>query len=140
MNGVPEDALMQRLEEEMVRPPFHAFLRPFGRSVNPETGEVRTGLAYRPEFSFSPSEAFFHGGVLAAFVDITGHAAVALKIGRIAPTIDLRIDYLRPAPGVELTGVARVLRIGKAIGRVDVDVTDPAGTLLVAGRGAFSTL
>ena len=30
-------------------------------------------------------------------IDLAGHAAVAVKIGRMAPTIDLRIDYMRPA-------------------------------------------
>ncbi len=131
---------MERLRGEMERPPYHGFLKPFAKSFDPETGEVRIGLLYRPEFSFSQSDAFYHGGVLAALIDIAGHAAVAVQIGRRAPTIDLRIDYLRPAPGVELTAASRVLKLGRSVARADVTVRDAEENIVAVGRGAFSTV
>jgi uncharacterized protein (TIGR00369 family) len=81
-----------------------------------------------------------HGGVLAALIDIAAHAAVAVQIGRMAPTIDLRIDYLRPAPGTDLLATARTLRVGRAIARVDVEITAGSKAVVAVGRGTFSTL
>jgi uncharacterized protein (TIGR00369 family) len=132
------DAALARLAEEMRRPPLHAFLAPRAHAVDPVSGEVVIRLPFRPEFGRDPVDVGYHGGVLAALIDLAGHAAVAVRIGKPAPTIDLRIDYLRPAPGVELEARARVLRAGRAIGRADVDVF-ANGVLVAVGRGSFST-
>lgn len=128
-----------RLEEEMRRPPFHTVLAPQAHEVNAETGEVVIRLAYRPEFSRDPVTGGYHGGVIASLIDLAGHAAVATHIGKPAPTIDLRIDYLRSAPGVTLLARARVLRAGRSIARADVDVIAD-GILVAVGRGTFSTI
>ncbi|MCS0496571.1 PaaI family thioesterase [Ancylobacter sp. MQZ15Z-1] len=135
----PENG-MERLRHEMAAPPYHhAFLRPYARSYDAETGTVRIGVAYRPEFSFSVQTDYYHGGVVAGLIDLAGHAAVAVQIGRIAPTIDLRVDYLRPVPGVELTATARVLKLGRTIARADIEVADETGMVYAVGRGTFST-
>lgn len=130
---------MERLEAELAAPPYHGFLKPFAKSFDAETGAVRIGIHYRAEFSFSQRADYYHGGVIAGLIDLAGHAAVAVQIGRIAPTIDLRVDYLRPAPGVELTATARVLKLGRSIGRADIEITDDTGALIAVGRGTFST-
>jgi uncharacterized protein (TIGR00369 family) len=135
---VSADAALARLEEEMRRPPLHAFLAPRAHAVDSVSGEVVIRLPFRQEFGRDPVEVGFHGGILAALIDLAGHAAVAVRIGKPAPTIDLRIDYLRPAPGVELEARARVLRAGRLIGRADVDVFAD-GVLVAVGRGTFST-
>ena len=72
------------------------------------TDDVVIRLPFRPEFCRGPKEPYFHGGVIAALIDLTGHAAVAVGLGRAAPTIDLRIDYLRPASGDGLLATGRV--------------------------------
>lgn len=128
----------ERLQKEMQRPPFHSILVPEAHEVNMETGEVVIRLPFRPEFAMDPLTRNYHGGVISALIDVAGHAAVAVKIGRHAPTIDLRIDFLRPAPGVTLWARARVLRAGRAIARADIEVT-AGDTIVAVGRGTFST-
>ncbi len=81
----------------------------------------------------------YHGGVVAALIDLAGHAAVAVKIGRMAPTIDLRIDYLRPSEGSDLIARARLPKAGRTVARVDIEVVDTQGRLIAVGRGSFST-
>jgi uncharacterized protein (TIGR00369 family) len=76
---------------------------------------------------------------LSTLIDLAGHAAVAVKIGKMAPTIDLRIDYLRPSIGESIVARARLLKVGRLLARVDVDVTDAQGRLIAVGRGSFST-
>src|SRR4051794_18198634 len=134
-----KQAALQRLREEMERPPFHHFLQPQAVDADPETGTVMIALAYRRELARAPGEKSFHGGVIATLIDLAGHAAIAVKIGRMAPTIDLRIDYLRPSSGEDVVARARLIKAGRTVGRVDVDVTDTQGRLIALGRGSFST-
>lgn len=131
---------LARLREEMERPPFHRVLRPQAIDADPDTGTVTIALGYRDELARAPNEQSFHGGVIAALIDLAGHAAVAVKMGRMAPTIDLRIDYLRPSDGGEVIARAQLLKAGRSVACVDIDVTDTKGRLIAAGRGSFSAL
>lgn len=135
---VPAEELLARLEVEMRRPPFHAVLGPQAHSVDPESGEVVVCLPFKPEFSGNPEGTAYHGGVIASLIDLAGHAAVAVRMQRPTPTIDLRIDYLRFAPAVTLMAHATVLKAGRAIGRADIQVF-AQGVLIAVGRGSFST-
>ena len=130
---------LERLRHELRHPPFHGFLRPEAVSVDAFDGTVTIKLPFRPEFRRAEDASDYHGGVVAALIDLAAHAAVAVQIGRMAPTIDLRIDYLRAAPGVDLTATARVLRLGRSIARADVDISADGTPLLAVGRGTFST-
>jgi len=62
------------------------------------------------------------------------------SIRRGLPTINFRVDYLRPAVGTALLATARVRRAGKSVGVVDVDVADDAGRVVAIGRCTYSTL
>ena len=78
-----------------------------------------------------------HGGALASLIDTAG--CFALIMGRMqpVPTINFRVDYLRPAVKTDAIATARVRRAGATVGVVDVDVTNEQGVLLAVGRGAF---
>lgn len=138
MSDKRTDALA-RLRREMERPPFHQVLRPQAIEADPDNGTVTIALDYRDELARAPDEKAFHGGVIATLIDLAGHAAVAVKIGKMAPTIDLRIDYLRPADGGTLTARARLLKLGRSVARVDIDITDAQGRLIAVGRGSYSS-
>ncbi|MDB5363262.1 MAG: hypothetical protein JWO51_4559 [Rhodospirillales bacterium] len=130
---------LDRLRDELARPPYHAFLRPHAERADPESGTVVIALPFRPEFRRAPDGPGYHGGIIAALIDLAAHAAVAVKIGRMAPTIDLRIDYLRVASDTDLRATAKLLRAGRSIGLADVEVTDGDGRMIAVGRGTFST-
>ena len=61
------------------------------------TGAVTLRAPWRPEFERCPGTRQWHGGPIAALIDIAGDFALIAKLGRGIPTIDLRVDYLRPA-------------------------------------------
>jgi uncharacterized protein (TIGR00369 family) len=75
--------------------------------------------------------------VIATLIDVAGDFALVILVGGGVPTINLRIDYLRPAGGGSLTAIASVRRAGKTIGVVDIDVTDGTGRLVAIGRGCY---
>lgn len=132
-------AALERLRYEMELPPFHAVLKPQALDADPDKGVVVIGLAFNEALRRLPDERSYHGGVIAALIDLAGHASVAVKTGRMAPTIDLRIDYLRPAEGSGLTATATLIKAGRSVARTDIAITDDKGRQIAIGRGTYST-
>ena len=48
----------------------------------PELGTVTIKLAFHDKLARAKGDKAFHGGVIASLIDIAGHAAVAVKMGR----------------------------------------------------------
>jgi uncharacterized protein (TIGR00369 family) len=120
--------------------PFIAFAGLVVTATDPAKGEITMRCPMRPEFERGRGSGQWHGGPLAAIIDTVGDFALAMLVGRGLPTINFRVDYLRPAICPEITAVARVRRSGRSVGVADVDLFDPKGTLLAIGRATYSTL
>jgi uncharacterized protein (TIGR00369 family) len=140
MTNDKQATALARLREEMERPPFHKILAPEAIHADPEAGVVVIRLPLQPHLARAPGEPSYHGGVIATLVDLAGHAVVAIAIGRMAPTIDLRVDYLRPAHNSDLTATAKLITAGRSVARADIEIADAQGRLIAIGRGSFSTL
>jgi uncharacterized protein (TIGR00369 family) len=119
--------------------PFHVLLGLRIEAVNSETDTVVIRLPFRPEFERLKGSGNLHGGIIASLIDVAGDFALVAILGRGIPTIDLRIDYLRPAMHTDLIASAAVRRCGKSIGNVDVTVTGSAGKIIALGRGVYAT-
>jgi uncharacterized protein (TIGR00369 family) len=96
--------------------PFNAFL---GMEVTlMGDGEAEMMIPARPELTGDPFRPAVHGGVLSSLADTAGGLAVFTQIGRtrIASTVDLRIDYLRPGQvDKDIFARAKVLRAGNRV-------------------------
>lgn len=104
-----------------------------------EKGRVILGLPPNPAFVGNPFIPAVHGGIVAALIDLAGGAALFAELEFPTPTIDMRVDYLRPAiAGKRLHAEARVKSLGKTVAFVDIDVTDDDGRLVATGRCAYS--
>jgi uncharacterized protein (TIGR00369 family) len=117
--------------------PFIHLLRMRATRLDYERQQVAVEMPLAPDFERHPGTGQFHGGVIASLIDVAGDFALAILLGGGIPTINLRIDYLRPASG-SLTATATVRRAGRTIGVVDVDVIDASGKLSAIGRGCYS--
>lgn len=91
-------------------------------------------MSMRPEFSNMPDFSSFHGGGIATLVDTTTCFAVIGKGFNACSTVNLRVDYLRPAISTSLKCVAKIRRLGRTAAAVDADVFDDAGKLVAIGR------
>jgi uncharacterized protein (TIGR00369 family) len=120
--------------------PFNLFLGLTVVSADPAKQEVAMRSEMRPEFERRPGSKQWHGGVIASVIDTAGDFAVGMMVGRGLPTINFRVDYLKPAVDTALIAVSRVRRAGRSVGVADVDVFDEKGALLAVGRGTYSTL
>jgi uncharacterized protein (TIGR00369 family) len=108
-------------------------------SADPDKQELVMRAAMRPEFERGRGTGQWHGGPIAAAIDIAGDYCLAMLLGRPLPTVNLRVDYLRPGKG-PLTLVARIRRSGKTVGVVDIDVLGETGELVAIGRANYSTV
>jgi uncharacterized protein (TIGR00369 family) len=131
--------IAQLLRDKLAEGRFQNFLRLELLEHDAANGAVTLRAPWREEFERGPGTRQWHGGAMAALIDIAGDFALIAKLGRGVPTIDLRIDYLRPAVDTDLLARARTLRSGRSIGVVDIEVSDMSGRVVAVGRGAYST-
>ena len=77
-----------------------------------------------------------HGGIVATLVDEVGTVALASldREGRPGVTTDLNVSYLSPGRAPRVIAEARVLKVGRTLGYVQVDVRGEDGTLVAQGR------
>jgi uncharacterized protein (TIGR00369 family) len=137
--GSMTQSAFEFVRENVAQTPFHQWLLPQVLAVDEHAGSVTINLPVRPEFYRLPDRPEIHGGVVAAMVDISGHAAIAAKVLHSVATVDMRVDFLRLAAGSELRAVATVVKLGRTIGVVDVRVTDDQKRLVAIGRAAYVT-
>ena len=127
------------LQERLAHSTFIDFMRLEVLSADPAREEVVMRLPMRPEFERGRGTGQWHGGPIAAVIDTVGDYALVMMLGRALPTINFRVDYLRPAINTGLTATARVRRNGRSVGVVDVDVSNDSGVLVAIGRAAYAT-
>lgn len=128
---------MHRLDGLIRHPPFHAWLQV--TCVEAEPGRAVLRLPPNKDFVGNPFIPAVHGGIVAALIDLAGGAALFVELQFPTPTIDMRVDYLRPAiAGKELLADARVKSLGKTTAFVDIDVKDEDGRLVATGRCVYS--
>jgi uncharacterized protein (TIGR00369 family) len=130
---------ISELQANLDRSPFIAFLGLRVVEADPAREQITMTCTMRPEFERGAGTGQWHGGPLAAIIDTVGDYALVMALRRGLPTINFRVDYLRPAIKTGLVITARVRRAGKSIGVVDVDVFDDRKALVAVGRGAYST-
>jgi uncharacterized protein (TIGR00369 family) len=119
-------------------------------SMKPDMVSGRIDM--KPELVGHYSHSRLHGGVVSAGLDAIGGLACMAAIGarhleeppatrlqRFGKlgTIDLRIDYLRPAIGDHFVLCAQVLRLGSRVASTRMEFYGPDGTLLSTGAGAY---
>jgi uncharacterized protein (TIGR00369 family) len=132
-------ASRQTLEALLADGPFQKLLGLRLEAFDSAAQTVALRLIYGPNVERSSGTGQYHGGVVASLIDIAGDFALIGVFGYGVPTINFRVDYLRPAVGADLIAQARVRRAGRTIGVVDIDVSDTGGRLIALGRGCYGT-
>lgn len=140
MSDAPKPLTEAELQAMLDHSPFIAFLGLKVIEADPAKEQVTMTCAMRPEFERGKGTGQWHGGPIAAIIDTVGDYALIMALRRGLPTINFRVDYLRPAIKTALTTTARVRRAGKSVGVVDVDVFNDQKALVAIGRATYSTL
>lgn len=106
----------------------HDHLRDLGIEIDDQReGFLRLTLPHEASLTNPGSEAI-QGGVVATLIDHAGGAAIrtTLEEPMSTPhaTTELNVSYVRPA-AADLTAEATVVRSGRSMGVVEVEVTMP---------------
>ncbi len=141
------EAMRDIFEEKVV---FNKVMGLTFTSIRPDG--ITGHLPMKPELVGHFMSNRVHGGVISASLDAMGGLAVLAALGarhmeespkqRLARflkigTIDLRVDYLRPAISEHFTLRAEVLRLGSRVASARMEFLDASGKLVSTGAGAY---
>jgi uncharacterized protein (TIGR00369 family) len=129
-------ATVQALLDEA---PYHRLVRLVVEEVDPAAGRFVLRLPFVADLTRQAEGDQVHGGPIASVIDTAGTFAVAAMVGHGVPTMNLRIDYLRPAVASDLVATATVRRQGRTTAVCDIDLRDDQDRLVAVGRGTWST-
>ena len=105
-------------------------------------GEVHLALPFAPHLIGDPSRPALQGGVLSTLADTTGGAAAmsVLAANQMLSTVDLLVDYLRPAPAKDLIAKGRVVRRGNRVCLTEIEVFSRGDDehMLAKGRAVYN--
>src|SRR5262249_60498091 len=79
--------------------PFIGFLQLRAVSLDRDAGTLTVTMPMRPELERRAGTAQFHGGPLAAFIDIVGDFAVGMAAGGGGAPLHPRLRHLQPSAG-----------------------------------------
>ena len=103
--------------------------------VEVSAGEATLVLQYRQEFR--NSMGLLQGGILGVLADVAGgvslYSVLADPLKVVIPTIEFKLNFLRPAKGGDVTACGRVTHRGRQIAVCEVEVSAAEGTLLATG-------
>ena len=127
--------VLEKLQARVTRNPFNNW--PGLQIRAAADGHVEVMTPWRDEFGSMPEKGATHGGILASILDTTCCYAVVSSTGKMASTVDLRIDYHGVAQKGPLRAEATIVRSGQRLATVDGEVFDERGRLVASGRGTF---
>jgi uncharacterized protein (TIGR00369 family) len=112
------------------------------RFVSLTAGRVTLALPYDGKLVGNPLTGVIHGGAITALLDAACGLAVLVKLGEPIPiaTLDLRIDYLRPAtPTQEVHGRAECFKVTQNVAFVRSEAFHEGGEgdLVAVANGTF---
>ena len=118
--------------------PFHRYIGLSVAEVADDFARLRLNVTDSTPTGIGGS---VNGGVLATVVDMAAVAAVFSKAmlgSEPAGTADLSITYLRQAHGEWLEAVATVIKRGRQLSTISVEIRDDAGRLCSKGQVLYA--
>jgi uncharacterized protein (TIGR00369 family) len=117
MGGAERLAILERV---MALPGFPKWAGM--RMVSAEPGKVTMALARQPDLT--QFFGYFHGGVITALADHAAGACATSSMpdGKVAVTVEIKVNFLSPADGEEIIARAETIQAGSSIAVVKIDV------------------
>jgi len=133
-----DDKRLAQIRETFSRVPYAHFL---GLELSEvKNGEATIHLKVRNELK--QNQGVVHGGAVASLIDTASAFAVATRLepGERVTTTDLTIHYLRPITEGEMRASARIVRAGRRLFVVSVDVCSDNEVLLATAVTGYIKL
>jgi len=139
---------LRRLYQE--RLPFNRLLGLSVTSLNSDGGTM--AFSTREDLIGNIFHRTLHGGVISSVLDavggLTASASLVVRAAGLSEekvkamfaqvgTIDLRVDYLRPGRGERFTAGGRIMRSGRKVAVVRMEMHNQDGLLVAVGTGTY---
>jgi uncharacterized protein (TIGR00369 family) len=118
---------------------------PYAKLLGLELGEIRRGQAtiqLTVRDDLKQNQGVVHGGAVASLIDTAAAFAVIteLEADERVTTTDLTIHYLRPTRSGRLSATARIVRAGRRLFVLSVEVTNDQQVLLATAVTTYIRL
>jgi uncharacterized protein (TIGR00369 family) len=118
---------------------------PYAKLLGLELGEIRRGQAtiqLTVRDDLKQYQGVVHGGAVASLIDTAAAFAVVTELaaGERVTTTDLTVHYLRPASSGRLSATARIVRGGRRLFVLSVEVTNDQKALLATAVTSYIKL
>lgn len=122
--------MLARFQTSKKRPPCTETLGMQLTAVNQAAMATRFAFEARPEFA-NPTGAI-QGGFICAMLDeaMSTAAIIASNVTMNAPTLEMKVSFLRPLFVGKATGEARILKWGKSTCFIEGEIYNPEGELV----------
>jgi uncharacterized protein (TIGR00369 family) len=116
--------------------------RPLAKSIGIEFTELSRGRCvgtWSPAAEWLNPNGSLPGAMMAAFADHIAGAAVlsTISVDDYTATVELDTRFIRAAFKTPITGEAEVVRRGRRLAFVNLEMRDPDGRLVVDGTASF---
>lgn len=135
MNADELASIIERMRERLLVSPFHRWLGLTLIGINSE--ELTLEMPWRDEIVSNPTLCTAHGGVIAALIDLTGLYTVLAFGGTARATVNMQVDFHRPATPGQLRAIGRPIKLGRQFSVAETRIVDPEGGLLSSGRATY---
>lgn len=127
---ISDEAMLARFNASKKRPPCTETVGMRLTHVDQAKMTARYEFEAKPEFA-NPTGAI-QGGFIAAMMDeaMSALAIITSNVTMNAPTLEMKVSFLRPLFIGKATAEARVLKWGKSTCFIEAELFDPAGQLV----------
>jgi uncharacterized protein (TIGR00369 family) len=134
--GPTDEEILQRFLRTKNQPTGSQTLGYRMVSVSQEKMEVEVAFEARAEVMSNPMKQV-QGGYLCAMLDECMSVAcmIASKMTAVAPTVEMKTSFFRPAGFGPIRGIGRVARWGRTIAFTEGELYDAEGRLLAKATG-----
>ena len=134
--ALTDDDILQRFLRTKNQPTGSQTLGYRMVSVSQEKKEVEVAFEAKAELVSNPMKQV-QGGYLCAMLDECMSVAcmVASGMTHVAPTVEMKTSFFRPAAFGAIKGVGRVVRWGKTIAFTEGELYDPEGRIVAKASG-----
>jgi uncharacterized protein (TIGR00369 family) len=108
--------------------------------VDASSGQLTLQLPYSEKIIGNPETGVIHGGAITTLMDTTSGSVMicALDDFELCPTLDLRVDYMRPAePGKPVYAHAEIRKMTRNIAFTRCEAYQDDGEIIATCVGTF---
>jgi uncharacterized protein (TIGR00369 family) len=127
---ISDEAMLARFNNSKKRPPCTETVGM--RLTHVDQAKMTARYEFEAKQDFANPTSAIQGGFICAMLDeaMSALAIIASNVTMNAPTLEMKVSFLRPLFVGKATAEARILKWGKSTCFIEAELFDPAGQLV----------